>query len=51
MKKIFGIRISTILTVLLCLLAALLVWLFVKYDSPSDSTAWLAVAEILGRPV
>lgn len=51
MKKIFGIRIGTILTVLLCLLAAILVWLFVKYDGPSDPTAWLACAGGRGRPV
>ena len=31
-KKIFGIRIGTILSVGLCLLTAVVFWLFVKYS-------------------
>jgi len=36
-KKIFGIRIGTILTALLCLGAAVMFWLFAKYldDAPT----------------
>ena len=30
-KKIFGIRIKSILTTVLCFIAAVLVWIFVKY--------------------
>lgn len=42
-KKIFGIKISTILTVILCLIAAVVFWLFVKYsESESMVTAMRA---------
>ena len=30
-KKIFGIRVGTLLTVALCFTAAVLVWIFVKF--------------------
>ena len=30
-KKIFGIKIGSIFSVMLCLIAAILFWLFVKY--------------------
>lgn len=34
-KKIFGIKIGTVLTWLFCLIAAVLFWLFVKYSDVS----------------
>lgn len=42
-KKIFGIKIGTILSVILCLVAAVLFWLFVKY---SESGAALAIRSL-----
>ncbi len=36
-KKIFGIKISTILTAIICLIIATLIWLLVKYVDPADS--------------
>lgn len=32
-KKIFGIKISVILTVVLCLLASFLIWFYIKYSA------------------
>ena len=36
-KKINGIRIGTIFTVLLCLLAAVFLWLYVKMEQSGDN--------------
>lgn len=41
-NKIFGIKISTILSVLLCFVFAVAFWLFVKY-SEFDQSAVLSV--------
>lgn len=38
-KKIFGIRISTILTFLICFLAALLLWFYVDFTNDSNASA------------
>jgi len=38
-NKIFGIKISTILSVLLCFLFAVAFWLFVKYSEFSEIEA------------
>ena len=38
-KKIFGINIGSILSAFLCLVAAVLFWLFVKYTENSDVTS------------
>lgn len=32
-KKIFGIKLSVILTVVLCLLASFLIWFYIKYSA------------------
>ena len=37
-KRLFGIKLSTILSVVLCFAFAVLFWLFVKY-SEADTTA------------
>lgn len=36
-KKIFGIKIGTILSVFLCFIFAVLFWLFVKYSEAGES--------------
>ncbi len=36
-KKIFGIKISTYLSFILCLLCAFAVWLYVKIDSLEEA--------------
>ena len=38
-KKIFGIKIGTILSVILCFFLAVLFWLFVKYSEYDASGA------------
>lgn len=43
-KKIFGIKIGTILSVVLCLAIAVVFWLFVKY---SESSAVSCIAPLL----
>ena len=35
-KKFLGIKLSTVFTVLICLLAAVLLWLYVKFSDESD---------------
>ncbi len=36
-KKIFGIKISTILTAFACLIVAVLIWLIVKYNDTNSA--------------
>ena len=36
-KKIFGVKISTFLTLIACFLVAILIWLIVKYNNSSDA--------------
>lgn len=43
-KKVFGIKISTILSFIGCLFAAVLFWLFVKYSEFDASEAAAAVS-------
>ena len=38
-KKIFGIKIGTILSVFLCLVVAILFWLIAKYSEQSAAAA------------
>lgn len=38
-KKIFGIKISTILTAFVCIIVALSVWMLVKYEMDKDTAA------------
>lgn len=47
-NKIFGIKISTILSVLLCFVFAVLFWLFVKYSESASSAALDILPSILG---
>ena len=42
-KKIFGIKIGTILSVILCFFLAVLFWLFVKYSEYDASVAFAAL--------
>ena len=37
-KKIFGIKIGTILTWALCLVVALCMWIYVEYANASETT-------------
>ena len=46
-KKIFGIKISTIISVILSLLAAVTLWLFVGYSYQTEAALSLA-AGIIG---
>ena len=39
-KKIFGIKLSTILTVFVCLVIALVVWMLVEYDLNNSKVAF-----------
>lgn len=38
-KKLFGIKFTTILTAFLCLLVAIIIWIFVEYDMSLSPTA------------
>jgi len=38
-KKIFGIKLGTILTVFVCVLVAVAVWMLVKYHTDSSAVA------------
>ena len=40
-KKIFGIKISTILTALACLIVSLFIWITVKYNLSTEEVAAL----------
>ena len=46
-KKIFGIKLGTILSVILCFVLAVLFWLFVKY-AEYDATAAIVAVNTLG---
>ena len=39
-KKIFGIKLSTILTVFICLVISLVVWMLVEYDLNNSKAAF-----------
>jgi len=45
-KKIFGIRIGTIISVILSLIAAVLLWLFVGYFHEAEAAVSLAAGVI-----
>ena len=48
-RKIFGIKIGTILTVVFCLIAAVIFWLFVKYSGAGASlTASTMLSQLRG---
>ena len=38
-KRIFGIKIGTILTAFVCLVVAFIIWMLVKYDSNTVKAA------------
>ena len=46
-KKIFGIKIGTVVSVILCLIAAVLFWLFVGYYELQSSQAFASLAAAL----
>ena len=37
-KKFLGIRIGSIITAIVCLLAAFCIWIYVEYERTSDAT-------------
>ena len=43
-KKIFGIKISTILTAFACIIIATMIWLLVKYKTDVSAAASIACA-------
>ncbi len=48
-KKFLGIKLNTILTVALCLIAAVAFWLLVKYTEATDpATVFIAVSDFRG---
>ena len=47
-RKIFGIKISTYLTVICCAVAAVMFWLFVKYAELNSLDAQAAIALFRG---
>ena len=48
-KKFFGIKLNTVLTVVLCLVAAVAFWLLVKYsESTAPATAFKAISGFRG---
>lgn len=46
-KKFLGIKLNTILTVTLCLVAAVAFWLLVKYAESTDPSAALSTVGLL----
>ena len=51
-KKILGIRLGTLLTILGCLMAALVIWVLAKYRSEisdSNETAAMIISGLLFR--
>ena len=47
-KKLFGKDVGTIVTILLCLIAAVLFWLFVKYCDTYNVDDLPALSSMLG---
>ncbi len=45
-KKIFGIRIGTILTALVCFITAVVIWIYVEYDKALDSAESAQAQEV-----
>lgn len=45
-KKIFGIRIGTVLSVVVSLITAVVFWLFIKYSESDPDLAHSALASI-----
>jgi len=45
-KKIFGIKIGTILSVILCFFLAVLFWLFVKYSEYAATAAYIVTSAL-----
>ncbi len=48
-KKIFGIKISTILVAVACLCVSVLIWMFVKYDAPDTASAFSWLTRLILR--
>lgn len=47
-KKFLGIKISSVLSVLLCFIFAVLFWLFVKYSEAGAASALKIIPRLLG---
>ena len=48
-KRFFGIKLNTVLTVILCLVAAVAFWLLVKYTESTDpAIAYSAISSFRG---
>lgn len=43
-KRIFGIKITTILSVIFCLIIAVIFWLLVKYSEQGSLAAFMNIA-------
>lgn len=46
-KKIFGIKIGTILTFIICLTVAILIWAMVKYQLSLDAESASLISDVL----
>ena len=48
-KKILGIRIGTVVTVILCVIAAIVFWAFAKYNSQMNEEAAFTLSQLILR--
>jgi len=46
-KRIFGIKISTLLTAFICLAVAFMIWMIVKYNAEFENTAFCSLPHFL----
>jgi hypothetical protein len=45
-KKIFGIRLGTIISLVVCLVVAFLIWLFANYNAMGDANPAIALQRL-----
>ena len=50
-KKIFGIRIGTVLKVIICLIAAVAFWILARYNFEFDRDAAIALARSISEGI
>ena len=48
-KKIFGIRLGTVISLVICLAVAFLIWLYANYTAMTDTSLPEAAASLLPR--
>ncbi len=48
-KKIFGIRLGTLISLIVCLVVAFLIWLYANYTAMTDSALHESVVSLLPR--